>query len=429
MTKKIFNSFGFAWMLVLFIVPLPFLYTLHQGLTGIHANQNFSILLGSLAYVWMLVAIYIATKPKWLDRWIGLPHSYMIHGMLSLLAIVMALIHKELNPSSGLIKNTGDVGFAIFLGIAIYSMVFMAGWLTSRVPKIKQFKDTLEAKFFKHEISVWLHRLNIIATLLIFLHINLIDYISSIKPFMFLIWLSTLFVMFSYIWFHFKPNANGVKATLVQNVTLSPNVQELTVRLPRRPRQQFRPGDFAFLSFPQVKGMGEPHPFSIANAPKREDYLTFAIRGDGDFTRQLATVPNNSDILVAGGYGRYQTVIKRFKPKHLIIIGGGIGVVPLLSVVEGNPNIATQFYYTVKNESQFIYTDKLQEWEHTRQNFKALYQVGRYTDDVILSQLPENPKDYVVLLGGPIPMGRHWKKVMEEHGIEPDRVYFEEFSW
>ncbi|RFE02178.1 FAD-binding oxidoreductase [Streptococcus parauberis] len=427
MLNKLTSRTGLSWLVILFILPLPFLYTLKTGLTGVHANSSLGISLGVLAYVWMLTSTYIATKPKWIDRWLGLPSAYMIHGMISLLAIFLAFLHKELDPSNGLIKNTGDIAFVIFLGLAAYSMIFMAGWLTSRFQILETIKKLLES-VFKHEISVWLHRLNVLATLLIFIHIQLIDFIVSNKAFMLLIWLYSIFVFLAYLWFHFKPAAHGIQAILISNFEIAPNIRELQVQLPRRSRLKFHPGDFAFISFPQLKGMAEPHPFSLVNTPGREGVLTFAIRGDGDFTRQLAQVPNNSPIRVDGGFGKYQSLIKSFKPKETIIIAGGIGVVPLLSVAEGNPHIPTQFFYTVKSPEQFIYQDRLMQWQENP-NFKSYCQVGRYSDQEILGQLPENRDDCIVLLGGPIAMGRHWQKVMQEAGMDPERVYFEEFSW
>ncbi|MGT2932681.1 FAD-binding oxidoreductase [Streptococcus catagoni] len=427
MTKKLITPFGLSWLMVLFLLPLPFLYTLKTGLPAIYTNRSLGILLGALAYVWMLTAIYIATKPKWLDRLIGLPSAYMIHGMLSLIALLVAFIHKELDSSQAFIKWTGDVAFVIFLGLAAYSLLFLAGWLTSRIPLLLSIKQFLE-KIFKHEISVWLHRLNLLATLLIFIHIHLIDYIVSIKAFMFLIWAYTFFVLFSYLFFHFNPRAHGIRANVLDNREVAANIRQLSIQLPRKPRLRLQPGDFAFLSFPEISGMAEPHPFSILNNPKDTNILEFAIRGDGDFTRQLTKINSGTSVRVDGGYGHYQKLISKFKPDQLFIIGGGIGVVPLFSIIEGNPQIDTVFYYTVKNQEGLLYQDRLASWQK-RSNFRAYYQVGRYNDDYILSQLPEKESNFLILLGGPISMGRHWRSFFIAQGIDPERIYFEEFLW
>ena len=427
MLKKHSYALGLVWLVAIFVLPMPFLYTLSSGLPAIYNRMALPIMLGVIAYVWMLLAIYIGTKPKWLDRLIGLPHAYMLHGILSLAALVLAFFHKEGSPSSGLIKLTGDYAFNLFLGLALYSMVFMAGWLTSRVPFLERLKKRLE-RLFKHEISVWLHRLNLLATLLIFIHVQLIDYIVAIKPFMLLFWLASVGVAASYLWAKFKPKSEGIRARLVGNHAIAENIRELVIRLPEKANLQLRSGDYVFISFPHLKGMGEPHPFSLVNSPKTGDPLILAIRGDGDFTRALANIQQPTDVYVDGGFGLYQSVIDDNQAKELMIVGGGIGVVPLLSVVEGNPDLKTQFFYTVKEGSSFIYADKFREWDK-RPQFTSHRQVGRFSDAYILEHLPEEKENLVVLLGGPISMGRHWQKIFKEAGLRSDQIYFEEFSW
>ncbi|VTS25557.1 Uncharacterised protein [Streptococcus pseudoporcinus] len=68
MLKNFTSHLGISWLTILFILPLPFLYTLNNGLRQVQVHSSLGILFGDLAYVWMLTAIYIATKPKWIDR-------------------------------------------------------------------------------------------------------------------------------------------------------------------------------------------------------------------------------------------------------------------------------------------------------------------------------------------------------------------------
>ena len=91
-------------------------------------------------------------------------------------------LHDQLLKSSGLIELTGEWSMNIFIGVIVYSLVFMAGWLTSRIRILMKIKKILE-KIFKHELSMWIHRLNLVAALLAFLHVLLIPYIRSIIPF------------------------------------------------------------------------------------------------------------------------------------------------------------------------------------------------------------------------------------------------------
>ena len=60
-----------------------------------------------------------------------------------------------------------------------------------------KIKKILE-KIFKHELSMWIHRLNLVAALLAFLHVLLIPYIRSIIPFTILVILYTVIAFGAY---------------------------------------------------------------------------------------------------------------------------------------------------------------------------------------------------------------------------------------
>lgn len=413
---------GLAWMTAIFIVPLPFIQTLNTGLPSIYVRERIPILYGTIAYTWMLLAIYIGTKPKWLDRLIGLPSAYMLHGILSLAAIILAFVHKEETWSNGLIQLTGDWAFDIFIGLAIYSLVFFSGWLTSRVPSLLWIKKQLE-HILKHELSIWIHRLNILATILVFIHVLLIPYIRQIKFFMIVFLIATLFVFATYTISLFP---RGKKAKVLTNTELTSNLHQL--RLLTREQLQFFSGDYVFLSFPTIVGLKEPHPFSVVNVPNNKNEVVLAIRGDGDFTRKLSDVKQSDLALINGGFGQYQTVIDDQKPSRLLLIAGGIGVIPLLSLIDENASIPINILYSSHNKENILYTEKFSEWNN-RANFEYTIKVGRFNDEQVLSALSENTKNVLVLIGGPTMMGRYWLKRLQKFGLTGSQIYYEEFSW
>ena len=49
---------------------------------------------------------------------------------------------------------------------------------------------------------------------------------------------------------------------------------------------RWRPGQFAFFRAPEA-GLSEPHPFTIASAPRPDGALTFSVRALGGWTRDL----------------------------------------------------------------------------------------------------------------------------------------------
>lgn len=416
-----------AWLVAVFVLPLPFLYTFVQGLPVGMEGQKLAIANGIIAYVWMLLSIYIATRPKWLDRLIGLPAAYMIHGILSMVAIFLSFMHKTASPSYGLIALTGNIAFNIFVALLLYSLIFMAGWLTSRVSFLAKVKKQLETTF-KHEVSLILHRLNLLATLLIFIHIQLIDYIRSNIPFMLVVYIATIFVFFSYLWAKFKPTSEGIKASLVSNRELATNIHELKIQLPENHNLNLRAGDFVFISFPGIKGLREPHPFSLVNSPKDTGELVLAIRGDGDFTRQLQKVKVPANIWVDGGYGLYQTIIDEQEPKEILAISGGIGITPILSVIDANPEIKTTVFHGASTQEALLYEEKFLEWSK-RSNFIAHRQVGRFEELEIKESLPKELSSLTVLISGPAVMARHWINFLEQQGVPKGQIFYEEFGW
>lgn len=425
MFKRHNYALGLAWLGILFLVPLPFVQTVDAGLPAIYNDERQAVLFGVIAYVWMLTAIYLSTRPRWLDRLIGLPEMYLIHGPLSIAALGLAYLHKTSTQSQGWIERAGDWAFNLFLAVMLYSLIFLAGWLTSRVPPLAQLKTWLE-KIFKHEFNVWVHRLNLVATLLIFIHVLLISYIRAITPFLALFLAASLGVAASYAWAKLGPRAAG---RLLANRPLTPGVQELTIRLPRTQQPALHAGDFIFLSFPTLPGLREPHPFSIVNDPANDrTVIRLAIREDGDFTRQLASVAPPQPVVLQGGYGRYQAFLREQQPAHVVMIAGGTGVVPLLSVTAAQPQQPTTFFYSARTAAGLLYPELFQAWQK-RPAFTVFRQVGRFSDDLVVQQLPANTAQTAVLIGGPAALARHWIKVLTQHGIPRGQIYYEAFTW
>ncbi|MDI6651283.1 iron reductase, partial [Leuconostoc suionicum] len=270
---------------------------------------------------------------------------------------------------------------------------------------------------------IWIHRLNILATILVFIHVLLIPYIRQIKYFMVVFLIATLFVFATYAISIFP---RGKKARVLANIQVTPNLHQFSLKT--RGHMHFFPGDYVFLSFPTMAGLKEPHPFSVVNVPNKKNEVVLAIRGDGDFTRKLSNVTQSDLALVNGGFGQYQVIIDNQKPSRLLLIAGGIGITPFLSLIEGNASIPINVLYSSHNKENLLYPEKFLQWNN-RANFEYTMKVGRFNDEQVLSALGENTKNVLVLIGGPTMMGRYWLKRLRKLGLTGSQIYYEEFSW
>ena len=419
--------FNMIWLIVLLTIPLPLIVALGNGLPEVFGSRVLAINLGVFAYSWMLSAIFLSSQPKWLDRIIGLPDMYIIHGVTAIFAVIFMYLHDQLLKSSGLISLTGEWAMYIFMVVIIYSLVFMAGWLTSRISILMKIKKMLE-KIFKHELSMWIHRLNLVAALLAFLHVLLIPYVRSIVPFTVLVILYTVIAFGAYGHYTYNKYLN-VKVGILKNIRkVDSNITEVMITTSKSILRKIEAGDFAFISFPNVKGMKEPHPFSILNIPERDGYVQMSIEGVGDFTKNLPKLEVGEKVNLTRGYGVLSSMIEKSgKNEKFVLIGGGIGVVPLLGLADKFDNKDITFLYTVKKDKKLLYQEKFELWNE-RSNFKSYSQNGRFTTEQLDKYLPVG-EEYNYIIAGPMVMNLVYEKMLKGKGIKKNRIFYEGFNF
>lgn len=315
---------------ILLVLPLPLILLLNQGL--VETPTNLLIYdLGVIAYVWWLADIYLATRPKWVERFLGLPGVYFIHGILGVFALVLATLHK-FNAFSmfPLIKETGNYAWYIMLFVIGWAVIFLSGWLTERSVFFMKCKRFLEQRLFKHQISVWLHRLVFVALALVWFHVQLIPRIGNIFWFNVFFDLYTLGALIAYILQKIRQRSGPADAVVVSNEDLGPNLQQLTVKLVR-PQKKYRAGDFYFIAFKE-KNFTERHPFSVASAPREKaDEVIFMIHKTGDFTQKIGQIKQGTKVSLEGPFGLFDRYVKSAKDP-VILYGLGTGVAPLFSL-------------------------------------------------------------------------------------------------
>ena len=187
-----------AWILALVIVPLPLIWILNTGLID-SIDRLIAYDFGIVAYVWWLIIVYLSTKPKWIKRMIGLPSTYMMHGLLGILAVLAATVHRFTAISyHAIIKDTGNIAWYLEIFLIIYAVVFLSPWI-KRITLIQEFK-TKVSKLLTPKVSLWIHRLNFAAIALIWLHVNVIPRIANVPNFLLVFDLYTLLFLAMYVY-------------------------------------------------------------------------------------------------------------------------------------------------------------------------------------------------------------------------------------
>ncbi|WCG34478.1 hypothetical protein [Companilactobacillus farciminis] len=378
------------WLIILFLIPMPLIVILNTQLVA-SVSDLIVYDFGIVAYVWWLIITYLSIRPSWLDRLIGLPSMYLVHGLLGTIALIAATIHKFLSFSFDQnVKNTGNIAWYLVLFGFFYAVFFMSGWL------INYFKiaDTLKKKLnhiFKHQVSVWIHRLNLVVIVLIFFHVQLIVRIESITEFMVIFDTYTVVILGLYLFNKIRLLTldNG---TVISNKFLNSDTHELIIRL--KDQKRYRPGDFYFVSFKGLKKLGiESHPFSVTSAPKDNlQSVTFTIQNVGDFTNKISKVPTGTKVKLEGPFGLFDKLIRLENVETPIVLYGlGTGIAPLLSIAaEYAGKRPIHVLWTAQSQDKLYYSSKLKGFAAKYSNFRYCEQVHRFKNHQLRDIFSEN---------------------------------------
>ena len=198
---------------------------------------------------------------------------------------------------------------------------------------------------------------------------------------------------------------------------LSPTALELSLKRPDGSAfPNFRPGQYATLSFPAYPQLRAERSFSIASAPTAPTTLRFGIRISGRYTQVLRRLKPGDVAMVALPFGGFT-----FDPStdhRALFIAGGIGVTPFLSMIRAAtdvrvPNQLT-LLYSVRSLEDVPYRDELDALAKANPNFRYAIAVtsgripdapefgsGRITPELIAGALDGRAAEYSFFLCGP----------------------------
>jgi ferredoxin-NADP reductase len=126
-------------------------------------------------------------------------------------------------------------------------------------------------------------------------------------------------------------NGNSETATVIAVKPETADIRTVILRCsPDTAFSDWNPGQFTTVSLQLKSGWTKPHPFTIANAPG-SNILRITVKRFGSFTNSIHALRPGEEVRIAGPFGDFCGDIET--SKSIVMIAGGIGITPFLSVL------------------------------------------------------------------------------------------------
>ena len=194
-----------------------------------------------------------------------------------------------------------------------------------------------------------------------------------------------------------------------------------------------KPGQFVEVS---LMGIGEA-PISISSSPTKGPDFDLCVRAVGSVTNGMHRLEAGDKVWIRGPFGNgFDTEF--FKGKDILFVGGGLGIVPLRSLINYVLDKRADFgkvtiLYGCKEPCEVLYGDEVAIWDQ-RKDVEHLATVDKCPEGVcwegnigvITTLIPKvdfNPKTtYAVVVGPPI-MYRFVMKTLKEKGVPDENIF------
>ena len=193
---------------------------------------------------------------------------------------------------------------------------------------------------------------------------------------------------------------------------------------------EYKSGQFAEVS---VLGVGEA-PISISSSPTRSEAIEFSIRRVGELTDALHELEPMDKIGIRGPFGNFFP-LEEMEGKNLLIIGGGIGLAPLRSVILNVLDNRAKYgkidiIYGARSPQDLVFTSEYKEWQAV-DNTRLHLTVDRGDEEwkgnvglvpTFLKEINPSPENTTSITCGPPIMIKFVIEALNELGFSSENI-------
>jgi len=241
--------------------------------------------------------------------------------------------------------------------------------------------------------------------------------------------------------------AGPVPFRVMKIIQAAPGVKTLRL-VPVQPGSfsfDFKPGQFVNLMIQRPGEQLMARPYSIASSPNNKEYLELTIKiiEGGRFTPVVDSLKEGDEVRIGGPFGRFFFLDEQ-RMKELVLIGGGCGVTPFISMVryvtDRNLPIKITYIYSCRAPEFILYYDELRRIAKEHSNINVIFtctretppdwngERGRVNADMINRHVKIGVTDQYFMLCGPPEMVKGTVEILKSLGVPDDRIIFESWS-
>ena len=442
--RAFWGTLALLTVLWLFAEPRAFQPASFLALRGTMVQYS-----GVLAMAAMSLAMILALRPRWPERWLGgLDKMYRLHKWLGIAALVVSVAHwlwtqgPRWAVGLGLIERSArgprsppenpiEQFFMTLRGPAegLGEWAFYAAMLLIALALIR---------YFPYRLFYQTHRLLAVAYLVLVFHSAVLTkfsyWTSPIGMVMALLLIAGTYA--AAIVLLRRVGAGRQVQGRITSLQYYPGVRvlETQIEVPRG-WPGHRPGQFAFATSDRNEGA---HPYTIASAWNDQDRrITFVTKELGDHTRRLPeTLQVGQEVTIEGPYGSFDFDNGQLRQ---IWIGGGIGVAPFVAGMKhlaqerrdrpGQPRPVIDLFHTTADYDETALAKLKADAEAAGVRLHILVDArhGLLTGERIRAAVPEW-RDASIWFCGPAGFGAALRRDFAARGMPLERFHQELFA-
>ena len=208
---------------------------------------------------------------------------------------------------------------------------------------------------------------------------------------------------------------------------------------------KYRAGQYVFVKFVESDLPRESHPFSFDSFPANcHNGFSIMVKEAGDYTDRISKLKVGDVARVEGPYGTFLYGNKDYRDIPLVLIGGGIGITPMMSILEEMLAIGSKkqvtLLWALNSKDEVFYREHYDELMEKYANFSyhmtlADEEAEGYAFGFVDRPLLEKSGalslagDAEFYLCGPLPMMTSVEKILLDNNIPKANIHAEKFSF